>query len=172
MRFAGYDPTTDKVSIDPLLVEGKPFAKYLGAERMHPDWRITPDGKSAYLQLLDDRRMFRVNLTGAAGQPVVATNLGDRIKGENPDSRGSISIGSDGRVYSVTRIDNKTGFGRGYLTHLVRHDPATGAMEDLGVFAVKNPGFGGDARPNHGFHTLPDGTVTPLHHLPGHDCGA
>jgi hypothetical protein len=177
-RVARYDPKTDKVTVDPLLVEGQPFEKYLGAKRVHPDWRITPDGKTAYLQLLDDLRMFRVDLTGAAGRPVIATNLGDRIKGEHPDSRGSISIGPDGRVYSVVRIDNKTKFGTGYLHHLVRHDPASGAMADLGVLTVKNPDFfnfaagpaknpDGSARPIHGYHKLPDGTLTPLHVIMG-----
>ena len=44
----------------------------------------------------------------------------------------------------------------------------------LGVFAVRNPDFfdfkgpqarnpDGSLRPRHGFHTLPDGTLTPLH---------
>jgi len=173
-QVARFDPSTDKVTVAPLLVEGKPFAEFLGAERVHPDWRITRDGQTAYLQLLDDLRMFRVDLSGATGQPVVATNLGDRIKGEHPDSRGSISIGPDSRVYSSIRIDNTTGFGSGYLHHLVRHDPTTGAMDDLGVFAVKNPDFfnfaaepgknpDGSPRPVHGYHTLPDGTLTPLH---------
>ena len=104
----------------------------------------------------------------------MATNLGERIAGEHPDSRGSISIGPDGRVYSAVRIDNKTGFGSGYLHHLVRHDPATRAKDDLGVLAVKNPDFfnfaagrtknaDGTERPIHGYHTLHDGTLTPLH---------
>ena len=173
-QIARYDPATDRVSVDPLLVEGKPFAEYLGAKRVHPDWRITKDGKTAYLQLLDDLRMFRVNLTGAAGQPVMAANLGNRIQGAGPDSRGSISIAPDGRVYSAVRVDNKTGFGSGYLHHLICYTPKTGVMEDLGVFAVKNPDFfdftgiqaknpDGSLRPRHGFHTLPDGTLTPLH---------
>lgn len=173
-NVARYDPATDSVSVDPLLAEGKPFAEYLGANRIHPDWRITKDGKTAYLQLLDDARMFRVDLAGAAGQPVHATNLGDRLAGENPDSRGSISIGPDGRVYSVIRIDNATGFGAGYVHHLVRHDPQSQTMEDLGVLAVKNPDFfdfsggpgknpDGSPRPVHGYHALPDGTLTPLH---------
>jgi hypothetical protein len=57
---------------------------------------------------------------------------------------------------------------------LVRHDPVTGRMDDLGVFAVTNPGFfdfasgpgknpDGSPRPVHGYHTLPDGALTPLH---------
>jgi hypothetical protein len=173
-KIARYDPATDKVTVAPLVVEGKPLENYIGAKRQHPDWRITPDGRTAYLQFLDDLRMFRVDLTGATGEPVVATSLGDRLKGENPDSRGSVTIGPDGRVYSAIRIDNKTGFGKDFLHHLVRYDPATGAMNDLGVFAIENPDFfnfstgpsknpDGTARPIHGYHTLPDGTLTPLH---------
>ena len=173
-HIARYDPATDKVSADPLLVDGQPFADFLGANRVHPDWRLAADGNTAYLQLLDDLRMFRVELSGAAGQPVVAVNLGNRIEGEHPDSRGSISVSSDGRVYSAVRVDNKTGFGTGYLHHLVRYDPANGAMSDLGVLAVKNPDFfnfaagrtknpDGSERPIHGYHNLPDGTLTPLH---------
>jgi hypothetical protein len=49
-------------------------------------------------------------------------------------------------------------------------------MADLGVIAVKNPSFfdfkgpqaknsDGSLRPRHGFHTLPDSTLTPLHVL-------
>lgn len=170
-RIARYDPATDEVSVDPLLVGSTPFAEYLGANRVHPDWRLAADGTTAYLQLLDDLRMFRVDLSGAAGSPVAATDLGPRIQGEHPDSRGSISIGPDGRVYSVVRIDNTTGFGSGFLHHLVRHDPAASTMEDLGVIAVSNPTFfdfgpradGTRPRWSHGFHTLPDGTLTPLH---------
>jgi hypothetical protein len=173
-RVARYDPGKSRVTIDPLLVEGKPFAEYLGAKRVHPDWRITPDGRTAYLQLLDDLRMFRVDLSGPAGKPVIATNLGNRLEGLHPDSRGSISIGPDGRVYSAIRVDNTTKFGRGYLHHLVRHDPRKRSMEDLGVFAIRNPDFfdfkgpqaknpDGSLRPRHGYHTLPDGTLTPLH---------
>jgi hypothetical protein len=173
-RVARYDPAADRVTVDALHVGGRPFADYLGANRVHPDWRITPDGRAAYLQLLDDLRMFRVDLTGAAGEPVVATDLGNRIEGTHPDSRGSISIGPDGRVYSAVRIDNRTGFGTGYLHHLVRHDPRASRMEDLGVFAVRNPDFfdftgpqarnsDGSLRPRHGYHTLPDATLTPLH---------
>ena len=172
-QIARYDPSTDKVTVDPLLVDGRPFAEFIGPDRVHPDWRITRDGTTAYLQLLNDLRMFRVDLTGPAGQPVVATNLGDRIEGVGPDSRGSISIAPDGRVYSSVRVDNKTGFGTGYLHHLIRYDPKKHSMEDLGVYAIKNPDFfdftierknpDGSLRPRHGFHKLPDGTLTPLH---------
>ena len=177
-QIARYNPKADKVSVDPLLVGGKPFAEVAGTNRVHPDWRLTPDGKTAYLQLLNDLRMFRVDLSGKEGKPVVATSLGERIAGVHPDSRGSISLGPDGRVYSAIRVDNQTGFGSGYLHHLIRHDPKKRTMEDLGVFTVSNPGFfdfkgvqaknpDGSLRPRHGYHTLPDGTLTPLHVIMG-----
>lgn len=52
------------------------------------------DGKTAYLQLLNDLRMFKIDLSGDAVVALQAIDLGNRIQGENPDSRGSISIGS------------------------------------------------------------------------------
>jgi hypothetical protein len=173
-QVARYDPATDKTSVDDLLVDGKPFREVVGPEAIHPDWRLAPDGSAAYLQLLNDLRMFRVDLGGDAGKPAMAQSLGNRIEGKHPDSRGSISVGPDGRVYSVVRIDNDTGSGTGYLHHLIRYDPANRAMSDLGIFAVENPDFfdfkgpqaknpDGSLRPRHGFHTLPDGTLTPLH---------
>ncbi len=47
-----------------------------------------------------------------------------------PDPRGSIAIGPDGRVYPAVRVDNRIGFGGGYLHHLARYDPAAGRTED------------------------------------------
>jgi hypothetical protein len=163
------------VTVVELLVEGRPFRDVVGPAAIHPDWRLAADGRTAYLQLLNDARLFVLDLGGDAGQPVVARSLGNRIAGKNPDSRGSLSIGPDGRVYSVVRVDNDTGFGAGYLHHLIRYDPRLQQMEDLGVLTVKNPEFfdfkapavlnpDGTGRPAHGFHTLPDGTLTPLHH--------
>jgi hypothetical protein len=172
--IARYDPATDKATIDPLLVDGKPFRDVIGPKAVHPDWRLAADGTTAYLQLLNDLRMFRIDLSGDVGKPVVAVSLGNRVEGRGPDSRGSIAIGPNGRVYSSVRVNNETKFGDGYLHHLVRFDPKANQMSDLGVYAVKNPDFfdfkgpqaknpDGSLRPRHGFHTLPDGTLTPLH---------
>jgi hypothetical protein len=173
-EVARYDPATDKVAVDKLLVDGKPFAEVVGPKAVHPDWRLAADGKTAYLQLLNDLRLFEIDLGGEAGKAVAAKSLGNRIEGKNPDSRGSVALGPDGRVYSTIRVDNETKFGAGYLHHVVRYDPAEKKIVDLGVIAVKNPGFfdfkgpqaknpDGSLRPRHGFHTLPDGTLTPLH---------
>jgi hypothetical protein len=177
-QVARYNPADDKVSVDPLLVDGKPFLDVVGKNAIHPDWRLAADGRTAYLQLLNDLRLFQVDLGEASGKPVSARSLGNRLEGKHPDSRGSISIGTDGQVYSALRIDNTTGFGTGYLHHLVRFDPKNKQMADLGVITVKNPDFfdfkgpqaknpDGSLRPRHGFHTLPDGTLTPLHVIMG-----
>jgi hypothetical protein len=173
-QVARYDPASGKLTVDPLLVNSKPFADVVGPKAFHPDWRLAADGRTAYLQLLNDLRMFQIDLGEAAGQPVMARSLGKRIEGKHPDSRGSIAIGPDSRIYSAVRVDNESGFGNGYLHHLVRYNPRSGQMADLGVVAVKNPDFfdfkgpqaknpDGSLRPRHGFHTLPDGTLTPLH---------
>jgi hypothetical protein len=173
-QVARYDPANGKVTVDALIVDGRPFRDVIGPDAVHPDWRLAADGCTAYLQLLNDLRMFQIDLGGPAGQPVQGRSLANRIEGKHPDSRGSISIAPDGRVYSAVRVDNDTGFGTGYLHHVVRHDPAARTMTDLGVIAVKNPDFfdfkgpqaknpDGSLRPRHGYHTLPDGTLTPLH---------
>lgn len=175
-KVARYNPSTDKVTVDELLVEGKPFRDVVGKGAMHPDWRLAADGKTAYLQLLNDTRLFHVDLGSPTGQPVLAHSLGERFPGgKNPDSRGSISIAKDGRVYSTIGVTNETGYGTGLLHHLVRFDPKTKQMSDLGIYAIKNPDFfnfkkdpqdkneDGSLRPRHGYHKLPDGTMTPLH---------
>jgi hypothetical protein len=173
-QIARYEPDLDKVTIDELLVDGKTMREALPKEVVHPDWRLAADGTTAYMQTLNDFRLFQIDLSGPTGKPVNAKNLGPRLAGKHPDSRGSIAIAPDGSVYSSVRANNDTGFGKGYLHHLVRYDPRGGTMNDLGVYAVKNPDFfdfkapqkknpDGSPRPIHGFHTLPDGTLTPLH---------
>src|SRR4051812_49336540 len=39
-EVARYDPATDKVTVDKLLVDGKPLAEVLGPKAIHPDWRL------------------------------------------------------------------------------------------------------------------------------------
>ena len=93
---ARYDPASDKVTVDKLLVDGKPFRDVIGQDAVHPDWRLAADGRTAYLQLLNDLRMFQVDLGGATGKPVQARSLGNRLEGKGPDSRGQFqSLSSD-----------------------------------------------------------------------------
>jgi len=149
----------------------------VGDQSVAPDWRVTRDGKTAYLQYMQDPRIFRIDLTGDVGQPVIATSLGHRLEGQSLDSRFGISIAPDGQVFTVTGVENMTGFGERSLHHLGRYDPTSGVMYDLGVLAIKNPDFyyenprknpkrkhiapGTPENPSYyGYETLPDGTMT------------
>jgi len=78
-KIARYDPATDKVSVDDLMMDGKPFREIVDKKVIHPDWDIAADGQTAYMQTLNDLGMFKVDLSGAAGQPVVVKSLGNRV---------------------------------------------------------------------------------------------
>ncbi len=181
-QLAQYDPATGKVSVRDIAVGGKS----LGAEdlKLGPIcWDLASDGRTACLIRMSEPSLFAIDLA-SEGPTVAATNLGRMIEGKGFDSRGSLRVAPDGRVYAAIRVDSETGFGSGHLHHVVRYDPRQetrdrdvppttkpGKMEDLGVLAVKNPDFfdfrpGPDGKPKpwtHGFHKLPDGTLTPLH---------
>ncbi|MBW3540001.1 MAG: hypothetical protein KY476_07020 [Planctomycetes bacterium] len=168
-RLVQYDPKTDGVSARDILLDGKPFRP---ADRNSiPTWKLADDGQTAWLILMDDPTLISIDLEGA-GETVAARSHGRLIDGTAPDCRCGLDIGPKGRIYAVVRVNNDTGFGTGYLHHLLQFDPSTGQKRDLGVLAVENPDFfdfgpGPDGKPKpwtHGFHRLPDGTLTPLHH--------
>ena len=168
-QLARFDPATGKLEVLDLASNGKPVGK--SDDKLGPAcWAITKDAKTAYLVRMSDSTLFRIDLT-AEGKKLPVEDLGRMIEGKNFDSRGSLIVGTDGKVHALYRIDNETGFGKGYLHHLVTFDPATKKMKDHGVLGVKNPDWfdfspGKDGKPKpwtHGFHTLPDGTHTPLH---------
>jgi hypothetical protein len=177
-RLVQYDPETGKLRTRDLILDGQKFTRK-DQERIYT-WNLAADGRTAYLILMTDTRLFSVDLL-SEGETVQLANHGKMIEGKNPDSRCALSIAPDGRVYTVIRVDNTTRFGTGYLHHLARFTPKTGKMEDLGVLAVKNPDFAdfsplwnGKPRPyRHGFHKLPDGTLTPMYShmgmVVGHD---
>lgn len=163
-KLARFDPATGKVTIHDVLLDGASMTKV--PKNPIPTWNLAADGRTAYLLFMSDARLVRLDL-GGAGDAVKATRLGTMLAGDHPDSRSALSIAPDGRVYAVIRVDNKTRFGRGYLHHLTRYDPKTGAMADLGVLAVRNPtfyDFAAKRSPSHGYHKLPDGTLTPMYH--------
>jgi hypothetical protein len=168
-RMARFDPKTGKLGFLELASNGRPVGK--ADDKLGPAcWALAADARTAYLIRMSDSRLFRIDLT-AEGPKVPVTDLGRMLEGKNFDSRGSLIVGHDGKVYALMRIDNETKFGTGYLHHLVSHDPAAGKMRDHGVLGVKNPDWfdfspGKDGKPkpwSHGFHKLPDGTYTPLH---------
>ena len=127
-------------------------------QELHPLERDFVMGADKYVELME-------NLKKAKG-----ANHGLMLKGEKPDSRSALTIAPDGKIYTLISVQNTTGFGKGKLHHLCRYDPNKRRHEDLGVLAVKNPDFfdfkptNGKKPPwSHGYHTLPDGTMTPLH---------
>ncbi len=168
-QLASYDPAAGTVQVRPIEVNGVVWTR-ANASAI-PTWVLAADRKHAYLILLNDPMLLEIELvenTPAAR----AVSHGKMIDGRTPDCRCGMDLGPDGNVYAVVRIDNQTGFGTGYLHHLTRFNPSSKSIEDLGVITVQNPDFfdwnalGSDGKPlpwTHGFHRLPDGTLTPLH---------
>jgi hypothetical protein len=167
-EMAQVDPATERVTTRPILVEGQKWTRASG--NSIPIWQFDPDGRHAWLILMNDPTLLRIDLH-SAGDSVTAENRGVMHDGKNPDCRSALTIHPDGKIYALVRVDNTTGFGAGYLHHLVRYDPAAKRHEDLGVLKVANPDYfnwspGPDGKPKphtHGFHRLPDDTLTPLH---------
>ncbi|MCE9588966.1 MAG: hypothetical protein K8S99_00395 [Planctomycetes bacterium] len=181
-QLARYDPGTGTVTRQTMIVHtGDTHDRFEKSRMAGPlTWVMTPDGKTAYLIAMSKPNLYRIDLSGPADteSTVKMEDLGPVLGGTGHDSRSALTIAPDGRVYCIMRVDNTTGFGAGYLHHLTRYDPHQKKMEDLGVLAVKNPDFYGlplnkgaaidpetkKPRPwTHGYHELPDGTLTPLH---------
>ncbi len=166
--MAQFDAASEKLTTRPILLDGKIWTRANG--NSIPTWQLDPDGRHAWLILMNDPTLLRIDLH-SAGDGVVAESRGKMIEGKNPDSRCALTLHPDGRVYALIRTDNESGFGTGYFHHLTRYDPAANKHEDLGVLRVNNPDFFNfapdkDGKPphhSHGFHKLPDGTLTPLH---------
>jgi hypothetical protein len=160
------DPSMDRITTRPILVNGQRWSRS-GGEAI-PTWQLDPDGRHAWLILMNDPTLLRIDLH-SAGESVSAEDRGRLIDGKNPDSRGALTIHPDGKIYALVRINHP--MGKGMLHHLVRHDPAQKRNEDLGILKVQNPDYFDwssqpDGKPKawtHGFHRLPDGTLTPLH---------
>ncbi|MEI7436970.1 MAG: hypothetical protein WCL16_09230 [bacterium] len=161
--LCSYDPVTDRVSVRPVLVGKHKFTH--ATPSSIPTWNLAADGKTAYLILMNDPVLYAIDLSGK-GSAIKAVNCGRLTGDPDPDSRAALSIGPDGRVWTLIRTSNNTGFGNGMLHRLIRYDPKKRKIEDLGVLAVKNPDFydfSAKQPHSHGYHTLPDGTLTPLH---------
>jgi hypothetical protein len=167
-QLAQYDPAADRVTTRPIQLDSAVWSRK--DANSIPTWYLAPDGKTAYLILMNDPTLVTIDLQ-SAGPQVAAKSHGKLLEGEAPDSRSSLVVDPQGVVWALVRVNNTTGFGGGYLHHLARFDPAKGHAEDLGVLAVKNPDFfdwspgpDGKQKPwTHGFHKLPDGTMTILH---------
>ena len=165
-RVAQYDPATKRITTRPIMLDGREY----NPTRTPPTWKLAADGRTAYLILMSDPTLVEIDLL-SEGDTIRAQSRGRMIEGRGHDCRCGLDIGPDGKVYAVIRIDNTTKFGDGFLHHLTRYDPPKRRMEDLGVLTVRNPNFFAFRRPDgtappwsQGYHRLPDGTLTPLHH--------
>jgi hypothetical protein len=164
--LAQYDPRTKTVSTRPIHLNGQLWTR--ANSSAIPTWQLDPDGRHAWLILMNDPTLLRIDLH-SSGEFVTAESRGLMHEGKNPDSRCALTVHPDGRIYALVRVDNPDG--KGMLHHLVRHDPVAKRNEDLGVLKVQNPDFfnfspdaDGKTKPwTHGYHRLADGTLTPLH---------
>ncbi len=159
-KLAVYDPGAGRAAVEDIVVDGEVWTR--PNHNSIPTWQLAADGRTAYLVLMNDARLLKIDLR----EPSKARRVGTLIEGDHPDSRSALTIAPDGRVWAIIRVDNKTGFGSGFLHHLAVYDPGSGKIQDRGVLAVRNPDFYDFAakKPfSHGYHRLPDGTLTPMH---------
>jgi len=167
-EMAQFDPATERITTRPITVGGERWKR--ADSSSIPTWQIDPDGRHAWLILMNDPTLMRIDLQ-SAGDSVIAEKLGRMVEGKNPDSRCALTLHPDGKIYALVHVDNTSGFGSGYFHHLTRYDPKANRHEDLGVLKVSNPDYfdwsplpDGKPKPySHGFHRLPDGTLTPMH---------
>ena len=162
-ELAQFDPATGMVRTRPIMIDGKKWTRANKASI--PTWQIAADGHTAYLILMNDPTLLEIDL-GSEGATVKAISHGKTIEGKKPDSRCALTIAHDGTVYTLVRIDNTTGFGKGHLHYLLSFHPKSKKMTNHGVLAVENPDFFDFSQKKpwtHGYHTLPDNTLTPLH---------
>jgi len=168
-KLVRYDPATNKLTTQPILLDGEKFTRTKADAHTIPLWQIAADGKTAYMTIMNQAKLYRIDLGGEDTGPVKMTTIGTLVEGPKPDSRCTLTIAADGRVFAIVTVDNDTGFGARRLAHLAAYDPASDQCKDLGVLAVKNPDFyafevGPDEKlPSHmrGFHKLPDGALVP-----------
>ena len=169
-RIVSYNPDTGRVRVRPMMVDGERLTNDNETQRGVPTWIVTPNGAHAYLIYMSEPTLYRIDLRQDGGSFVVERLGGVLETDQRTDSRCVLSMGPDGRDYGVLHDPDKSGFGGHRLHHLTRYDPKTGAIDDLGVLAVKNPDFANFKENrgwHHGYHTLPDGTLTPLYNHMG-----
>lgn len=167
-QLAVYDPQSDKITLRDILLDGRKLTKE-DFNKVPPTWVLGKDGKTAYFLRMNDPTLWAIDISGTGA--VKARSLGRLVEGTGCDSRNGLAVGPDGRLYALIRLKNTTHYGQQFFHHLVRFDPRKEKAQDLGVLTVKNPDYfefkdkkGKPKSWTHGFQTLPDGTLAPLHH--------
>jgi len=168
--LARHDPRTGSTTLDEILVDGRPLRERVDSASSSADLRLAPDRRTAYMfrKVGDELCLVRIDLDGPPGRPVRARLIPTPFAGRKPQARGTLAIDPAGRVYADVWVEN------GH--HLVRYDPRRDVMDDLGVIAVRNPGYYdfdgpaatneyGEARYRGGFQRLTDGTLMPTDNI-------
>ncbi|MCI0633571.1 MAG: hypothetical protein L0206_06600, partial [Actinobacteria bacterium] len=99
-KLAVYDPAADKTTLQDIVVDGEVWTR--ANTSAIPTWQIAADGRTAYLVLMNDARLLRLDLR----EPSKATRIGTMVQGSHPESRSALTIAPDGRVWALIRVDN------------------------------------------------------------------
>ena len=164
--IARYDPRTDKLERLKQSIDGAAptDATRLALEKPDPiNWDISPDGKTLFAQPMSGNSLFAYDLT-TEGDTLRGRSVGTLISGGKATDCRAMCVGPSGTVWcAVTMAEDGMS-----LCHLVRYRSGDKAPVDLGIVAVRNPGFtdftGKDGKPlpfHGGFTKLKNGkTVT------------
>jgi len=133
-----FNPDTLTMTSRVIQVDGTNF--WRPNNNAIPTWNLNQDHTKAYLILMNDPTLIFIDLL-ATGAVTTAHSYGRMLSGPNPDSRCALSVAPDGKVFTLVRVDNNTGYTSGggshYLHHLTSFDPQTETITDHGVLAVK-----------------------------------
>ena len=166
---ARYDPSTKKLDLLAVTIDGKPAAEPFTGDHAILNWDASPDRKTLFAVEMSNNALYSFDLT-APGATLPGKNLGPLLAGTNKgkprttDCR-AMCVGPDGAVWAAVTETGLPGHG---VIHLVGLRPGTKTPRDHGPVGVANPTFttfvdaAGKPKPWH--HTMPkreDGTLAP-----------
>src|SRR5262249_45836904 len=124
-RMARYDPVANKLATVDIVIDGKKLEEpeYKDRTGWIPNWSLAADGTTAYLIRMSYPELYELDLSGALDKPIQGKMVGQMLTGHKfTDSRSSIAVGPDGKVYAAMAVPNDTKFGDAYeLTHEVSY---------------------------------------------------
>ncbi len=157
------DGTFDRLK---QTIDGKPAAKdsHLADPGAHPiNWDVSPDGKTLYAVAMSANQLFAYDLT-VKGDTLPGRSLGELVPGARGTDCRAMCVGRTGQVWASVTVEAKEGH---RVHYLASYRPGDKAPRCHGRVAVRNPDFtdftdkaGKPLPSHHGFHKLPDGTMT------------
>lgn len=166
-QLAMYSPDSDEIVVRDIKLGDdvwNPAKEHEG--HVVPTWQIDNEGRYAYLIMMRKPMLYRIDLH-QPGDAVQIEALGNLVDAERTDSRSSLDVAPDGRVYVLLKAPAPQTGQNKPLHYLVRYDPKTGQTKNLGITVVRNKDFyhrtleDGSKNPNaRGLIDLPDGNLT------------